>query len=471
MVPNFQPNTLYQDSRTRERYKIVIHNGYYWQMFEGGRNVNRGPVNRPQASAGGQAIAPIVPVPQALNSYDPRTPHPTNWQAQAQHPTIAGSPGSSDSYTVSAPHEDADATPRAKNAFPQSLEQNFARLGLGPGPLTSHSTQYGHYENHQYGKDQYGTAFATADGPRETITDPTLRNEHIFASKILLATSGTQEPLDPSFKQRPKPREFFKIGKVFLVLWSQPSGVTDTNASEVTTGRYRQLVHSKIRRFVVVREGSNFCSAVQIATYGSNGVSKRGVKKSDHAIVYTGKTAPNQIPAEEPSRGEEGMRPGAIRIDTFDPADKLDPMSRINFGKVYTIEHYLKVKGLGMVVSTNELTWQFRDVWNSQAPQGPSPQNYVPAVGLGSSTAPTQSGAASASQSSCAYPAGVFARPSLLTQGLSEQQQIASRQQTALQQRQVLLQRQRQVQARQQSQQSSSEEDESESGSDNDGED
>lgn len=59
------------------------------------------------------------------------------------------------------------------------------------------------------------------------------------------------------------------------------------------------------------------------------------------------------------------MRPSAIRVDPDERGAKLVQYSRCNFGKVYTVEHNVKVKPWGMVNrdSMQALVYQFRDVW------------------------------------------------------------------------------------------------------------
>ena len=89
------------------------------------------------------------------------------------------------------------------------------------------------------------------------------------------------------------------------------------------------------------------------------------MKKSDHAIVYTGRSLPYENASESASRGETGMRPRAIRVDVDIKGDKLDAMSRIDFGKPHTIHHNLKVRSFGKVnrESIPHLIYQFDAVW------------------------------------------------------------------------------------------------------------
>lgn len=62
-------------------------------------------------------------------------------------------------------------------------------------------------------------------------------------------------------------QDFADAGQVFLTLWSEPIGETTDVASVLplakgSKGKYGERIHSKVRRFVVVREGTQSCSAV-----------------------------------------------------------------------------------------------------------------------------------------------------------------------------------------------------------------
>ena len=206
-------------------------------------------------------------------------------------------------------------------------------------------------------------------GPANRITDPTLFQQGIRATQMLLPTHGQTEKLFDEYKRREQPRRFFTKGKVFRVLWSEPAGENRTavtfEAPGVTTGKFGERVHSKVRLFVVIREADTYCSALPILSYGNQGVSKGGVDKSEHSIIYSGKTPPQPFDDEAPRRGEQGMRPDAIRVNPDDRADQLHPRSRIDYGKVYTIEHNIKVKPYGQVHPGSEaaLRHQFLNVW------------------------------------------------------------------------------------------------------------
>lgn len=227
-------------------------------------------------------------------------------------------------------------------------------------------------------------------GPAENITDPDLLRSGVKAHRMLLGSADQEaETIFQSFRVRPKPRQFFTVGKVFHVLWVEPAGESRTIVTTIEAGtglgKDGARVFSKVRLFVVVREGDNYCSALPITTYGGQGVSKAAVKKFEHAIIYTGKIAPKPLQAELPAFGERAMRIEAIRVDPDNPEDKLDPMNRLDFGKVHTIQHNIKVRSFGKVhpKSMAALLHQFRSVW---------------AEGLESSSMPPRPVSASSSQ-------------------------------------------------------------------------
>lgn len=89
------------------------------------------------------------------------------------------------------------------------------------------------------------------------------------------------------------------------------------------------------------------------------------MKKSEHGIVYIGEPEPQPLPEEYPTRDEGGgMFPLAVKIDP-DPGEKLTPQSRINYGKIYTVEHNVKVKSVGYVSKSSyrALQYQFQQAW------------------------------------------------------------------------------------------------------------
>ncbi|MCJ1465142.1 hypothetical protein MMC07_003758 [Pseudocyphellaria aurata] len=146
-----------------------------------------------------------------------------------------------------------------------------------------------------------------------------------------------------------KRKRFFVVGKVFMMLYIENAGETADRASQggtnFTTVAHGEVAHHQFRRFVVVKEMSeqNFCYCCPITTYGNRATTKPGVDQSSHTIVYSGRTAPEKL------SGETNMNKDPLRISLCTPDDKLDPRSRINLGREYSIDHNVKVKYIGDV--------------------------------------------------------------------------------------------------------------------------
>jgi hypothetical protein len=82
-----------------------------------------------------------------------------------------------------------------------------------------------------------------------------------------------------------------------------------------------------------------------ILTYGRQGCTKPGVKKIDHAVIYTGKPPPEIKGENLPNKAIEVL-PNTAR-------DKLAPESRVNYSKLYTVEHNVKVHFIGRIADSS----------------------------------------------------------------------------------------------------------------------
>lgn len=162
------------------------------------------------------------------------------------------------------------------------------------------------------------------------------------------------------------------------MVWSEPGqNPSDVASSCWTMDSYGQWIYTKPRRFIVVRAHLNSCLVVPITSYGEQGVSKPGVKKSDHCIAYTGRVAPLPLHEEAPKPGESGMQPFPIRIDPDELGARLDEASRIDFSRPRTVDHYNLVKNFGKVHpdSMSALLTQFQNVMNPSRTAGAQRQS------------------------------------------------------------------------------------------------
>jgi hypothetical protein len=131
---------------------------------------------------------------------------------------------------------------------------------------------------------------------------------------------------------------------VFAVLWSEPAGenVDWSDEDDYEIVRYGEKVFTKIRRFVVVREGDRHSTCLPLLTYQGKGTRKHGVNPDDHAAVFAEKSKPKLLPGEN-------LRKKPFPIIIEDPKEKIDPLTRINFSKIYTVEHNVKALKIGRI--------------------------------------------------------------------------------------------------------------------------
>ncbi|KAF2469280.1 uncharacterized protein BDR25DRAFT_187884, partial [Lindgomyces ingoldianus] len=145
--------------------------------------------------------------------------------------------------------------------------------------------------------------------------------------------------LEPSFRVRTN--TFFKVGKVFKVLWPEVAGDVSSSTTSVNGPVFlHEPVFVKIRWFIVIREGYNCCTPLQ--TYHRRGVTSNKALHH-HSIAFTGMHPP------KPLSYEMAMGPGSgmlepIKVQPQSSHDKLDPLTRINFMKIHTVESNVKVK-------------------------------------------------------------------------------------------------------------------------------
>lgn len=95
---------------------------------------------------------------------------------------------------------------------------------------------------------------------------------------------------------------------------------------------------------VVVRSDSTYCTCLPISTYGGRGTAKPGINAAQHAIIYSLGTAPERFVEEQ------NLLPTPIEVIKSRPEElPLDPRSRVNLGKCYTVEYNVQVRNLGIV--------------------------------------------------------------------------------------------------------------------------
>ncbi|KAJ5773827.1 hypothetical protein N7457_008723 [Penicillium paradoxum] len=156
----------------------------------------------------------------------------------------------------------------------------------------------------------------------------------------------------PGYQRQREAWKFFRVGKVFSMLYHENAGshgtVLSQQLSPFTTGKYGESIYSSIRRMVVVRERKGCCWCIPIATYGGQGVAKSGVDVPKHAVIYMRGDEPHS------SRAEPRMIKEPLEVEPAKADQKLDRMSRVNFGKIYTVEHNVKVLPVGKITEASQ---------------------------------------------------------------------------------------------------------------------
>ncbi|KAK5051334.1 hypothetical protein LTR84_002986 [Exophiala bonariae] len=146
---------------------------------------------------------------------------------------------------------------------------------------------------------------------------------------------------------------FFEPGRVFSTMLPEPMGVrpggirdSPSNAN-VVEGLSGEKIYYHIRRFIVIKRRRGYSLCVPINTYLFRGVQSK-LEQEAHSIVYDSST--KQAPSK--SNGENRMTKTPIAVD-LNQGHKLNPASRIHFGRITSIDWNSKVLDIGHVAQSS----------------------------------------------------------------------------------------------------------------------
>ncbi|KAI0197403.1 hypothetical protein EV127DRAFT_10087 [Xylaria flabelliformis] len=256
-----------------------------------------------------------------------------------------GRTSSSSYYPQPGDHDDYELQQALKNSRDEILGNN--RAG-GPSTSGAHydsgSIYPGTYDLNPIGPgDSETTPRGTPVPPRSDFTD--VPSSDYVDTSIIRGTPGTVEPIDHRFVVENSYK--FQPGEVFKILWSEPTGqvagdapISDIRAMSDSGGQF----YVGYRRFIIVStDESHHSTCVPILTYDRRGCGKKGVRPSKHGIIY----AVGQKPRLLRNEPELGFEP--VPLEIYAEGETLARESRVNYSKLVTIEHNVKVFFIGRI--------------------------------------------------------------------------------------------------------------------------
>jgi hypothetical protein len=173
-----------------------------------------------------------------------------------------------------------------------------------------------------------------------TLAEDTSERLDVPPLAILSGESSPASQLKLEFVNNPK--GYFKKGRVFMTLWFEPRGFTE--AERAATGSLDSSF-SEVARFAVWKPKATHCVCVRISTYSGQATTKHGIAASEHAAVL-----PVGSTFQPHPDGESQLLKEALFVKVESPEVTIDSASRINFGKLYTIEYNIRIRTIGRVV-------------------------------------------------------------------------------------------------------------------------
>ncbi|KAG9230901.1 hypothetical protein BJ875DRAFT_384153, partial [Amylocarpus encephaloides] len=202
-------------------------------------------------------------------------------------------------------------------------------------PVRSEDTRDYAPRNEQYAPNAVDSSQEEIGSSIPTETLPPLSSTH----RHVAGTPGDKEKLDPRYQVRNHDyKKFFRPGRVFSTLWTVPaSGTTNNNETFISVVKFGEKVHTKIRRFVVIKQKSKNCTCLPVTSYEGRGYKKPDIDLNEHGSIYTSKR-PKTVP--------EIMK-RALKVILSKGAEHLRDPSLINYGCPYTVETNVKVMDVG----------------------------------------------------------------------------------------------------------------------------
>ncbi|KAI1405656.1 hypothetical protein F4819DRAFT_509400 [Hypoxylon fuscum] len=184
-------------------------------------------------------------------------------------------------------------------------------------------------------------------------------------SHYIQGTPGEEEVLDSRYRVEHSAR--FQPGEVFKILWSEPLGQVggDDPISDVTKRRTPGggKFYIGFRRFIIVTtDESHHSTCVPILTYDRRGCLKKGVRPNKHGIIYMAGHKPR------PLKNEPDLGFAPVGLHVYAEGEKLARESRVNYSKLVTIEHNVKVFFIGSITGEDfeNVRYAVNECWDKK---------------------------------------------------------------------------------------------------------
>ncbi|UKZ72547.1 hypothetical protein TrVFT333_000178 [Trichoderma virens FT-333] len=172
---------------------------------------------------------------------------------------------------------------------------------------------------------------------------------------LVAALEQSVKKQDPRYRFEPSSK--FQPGEIFKIHWPETQGASSEDTSSESS---KYEVQSRV-------------GTRQILTYGGNGCTKKGVNPNEHGIIHERGSKP-QLLDNEPKLGFP-----PVRVDIKEEGEKLSKESRVNYSRLVTVEHNIKVFFIGSIRSEGRKTP--RSGYESEEPQNQQPQDTGDDVG------------------------------------------------------------------------------------------
>ncbi|KAH6669136.1 hypothetical protein F5X68DRAFT_249266 [Plectosphaerella plurivora] len=221
-----------------------------------------------------------------------------------------------------------------RRTLQESRESGLRGLASGSTPYPQNSDYLEEYG--MAGDPAYGPPAEAEPVPDET--DSVVQGEPVVGAQL-------------DSRYRIYKSKHWTPGTVFKVYWSEPMGSNgdlSVSGRQVYANEFGSF-YTGFRRFIVVASDEGNSTCVPVATYSGQGCRKHGVKASKHGLILA-QSARSRTKPKAP-KNIEALGFPMVRMNVTAEGETLSLASRINYSKLVTIEHNIKILMIGHIAT------------------------------------------------------------------------------------------------------------------------